>query len=107
MFQKIGDTFRHLFNAFHILFKMFTKIRFITKSLLFSNIRSCVTIARMSPNLTKTDAKDMILKAKNESKLTFEEMATKLGQNKVLLNIFVFKLRIVEMIGMAHVCHIR
>ena len=92
MFLKIIDSLRRLFVVFiyNLFEKMFRKIMFTTKPILSPNSRSCVTITKMTQNLCKTDAKNIILRAKQESNLTFEQISNKLGVNKVLHYYFEF-----------------
>ncbi len=59
-----------------------------SKVLLKPFVRNYETIANKLINVSKSETTNRILIAKNENKITFEEIAQKVGKNKVL---FVFK----------------
>ena len=86
MFVKIVETLKRLLmsSIFNNLFiKWFRKI-FTTKEILSPNESNCLTITKMSQNLTKTDAKNIIVRAKQDANLTFEAIAKRLGVSKVI-----------------------
>jgi cyanate lyase len=66
---------------------MFRKIKVLIKPF----VRNYETITNKSINVSKSEVTERILTAKNENQITFEEIAQKVGKNKVL---FVLKFTI-------------
>ena len=85
MFAIIVYIFSFIFK---IVIKMLSKLRLISKPLVgLSNNRYYQTDPKSSV-ITKRDVKNILLNAKDQSNLTFDEMAHQLNKNKVIIVIY-------------------